>query len=150
VIDFEGEAEVVIPTKKKKVKAKTVRVSNELSSAQMGANAIEAEDTLAMIKSALKSGNSVISEFKSLENDDAIIIAPKKKKVIRKKEKMPKLEENVTVAVMGTEEDKTAETLGEEDFQVSGDLESTDTANKRAGGKKPKKTKKTKKSKSKD
>jgi len=32
-----------------------------------------------------------------------------------------------------------------EDFQVSGDLESTDAANKRAGGKKAKKAKKAKK-----
>lgn len=84
VIDFEAEDVVVVaPVKKKKVKAKTVRVGTELASAQVGANSIEAEDTLAMIKNALKSANP-----------DTIESSSKKVKKVKKKEKLPKLEEN--------------------------------------------------------
>jgi len=93
-----------------------------------------------MIKNALKTGSSkIIQEFGGMDKP-----LPKEKKVkkstttTKKKEKLPMLEEN--------EEMKGSEQT-EEDFQVSGDLETTDSGNKKAGGKKPKKAKKGKKKK---
>lgn len=136
-MDFEadetavGTAATTISTKKKKVKGKTIRLGAELAAAQMGSNVIEAEDTLAMIKNALKSGSP----------SEQIDPVKKVKKAVKKKEKMPKLEDN------SGEEDPTQDmTAAGEDFQLMGELEeSTDATNKRAGGKKAKKAKKAKK-----
>lgn len=73
VINFEADEDDAVaaaaPAKKKKPKAKTVRVGNELSSAQVNAKTIEAEDTLAMIKNALKSGPNMVKEFQKLDDD---------------------------------------------------------------------------------
>ena len=60
IVEFEQDEPISVPApaKKKKVKAKTVRVGSEANDAAMnGAAVIDAEDTLAMIKNALKSGN---------------------------------------------------------------------------------------------
>ena len=90
VVEFEEEEPEAAATTVKKKKAKvpkTERVGTELGSAQVGASMIEAEDTLAMIKNALKSGNP-----------DTIDSVKKAKKGKKKKEKMPKLEENIEEA----------------------------------------------------
>ncbi len=57
IVEFEQDEplNVPAPAKKKKVKAKTVRVGSEAT--DVAAAVIDAEDTLAMIKNALKSGN---------------------------------------------------------------------------------------------
>lgn len=56
---------------------------------------------------------------------------------------MPKLEENKDEEA----EESKATGEGGEDFQVAGELEDADTANRKAGGKKAKKAKKAKKKK---
>ena len=67
--------------------------------------------------------------------------ARKTKKIVKKKEKLPKLEDNTDPS----QEQTTEEILFTKDFQLMGELESTDAANKKAGGKKTKKIKKAKK-----
>ena len=142
IVEFEGDdLPAAAPAKKKKkAVAKTVRAD----SAAIGSVSIEAEDTLAMIKNALKSGtmNKMMEEL----DEAGSTTAPKKKKVAKKKAepKMPILEdqEEVKEATI-TQEDGSVE-----DFQISGDLETTEAANKKAGGKKVvKKAKKGKKKK---
>lgn len=143
IIEFEQDDTLIVaPVKKKKVKAKTVRAGTELNEAAMTGAIIDAEDTLAMIKNALKSGSgNIAKEMQSIDADEPKVKKPKKVTSVKKKEKMPKLEENTEY-----EEAKDQNIEPEmEDFQVSGDLESTDAANKRAGGKKAKKAKKAKK-----
>lgn len=144
IIEFEQDDTLIVaPVKKKKVKAKTVRAGTELNEAAMSGAVIDAEDTLAMIKMALKSGSgNIAKEMQSIDADEPKVKKPKKVTSVKKKEKMPKLEENVHEY----EEVKDSTIEHEmEDFQVSGDLESTDAANKKAGGKKAKKVKKAKK-----
>jgi len=128
VVEFESE-EVVPVVKKKKFKSKTVRPSAEMAIVRVGATAFDAEDTLAMIKSALKSGSA------DTDGVEGIRQAKKQKKVVKKKEKVPELEENEILE--GVED--------EEDFREAGDLESVDALNLKAGGKKAKKAKKGKK-----
>ena len=86
VVEFEDdEPAEAAPTvvKKKKVKTtKTAKAALEQASSQM----IEAEDTLAMIKNALKSGNAETTD------------SGKKVKKVKKKEKLPKLEDNTEEA----------------------------------------------------
>lgn len=84
IVEFETDEVVVAVPKKKKKVAKTVRAE-----APLGAASIEAEDTLAMIKNALKSGsmNKMMEEF---EAADAATV-PKKKKVTKKKTAEPKM-----------------------------------------------------------
>lgn len=98
IIEFENEDGVVAAPKKKKKVAKTVRA--ETSAAAGGPANIDAEDTLAMIKNALKSGAGNIAQELGDVADGSSDPAPKKKTVkkttaTKKKEpKMPKLEEN--------------------------------------------------------
>ena len=98
IIEFENEDGVVAAPKKKKKVAKTVRA--ETSAAAGGPANIDAEDTLAMIKNALKSGAGNIAQELGDVADAGSDPAPKKKTVkkttaTKKKEpKMPKLEEN--------------------------------------------------------
>ena len=96
IIEFENEDGVVAAPKKKKKVAKTVRAETSAAAAGNPAN-IDAEDTLAMIKNALKSGaGNIAQELGDIADDPA----PKKKTVkktttTKKKEpKMPKLENN--------------------------------------------------------
>ncbi len=96
IVEFEQDEPISVPApaKKKKVKAKTVRAGSEANDAAInGAAVIDAEDTLAMIKNALKSGN-IAKEMQSLEAETGKA-AKKVKKVTstKKKDKMPKLEE---------------------------------------------------------
>ena len=97
IVEFETEdvtVGVVAPKKKKKT-AKTVRTETSIT---VGSQAtIEAEDTLAMIKNALKSGaGKAIEDYGDAIDNDAV---PKKKTIkkaasSKKKEpKMPKLED---------------------------------------------------------
>ncbi len=97
IVEFEQDEPILVPApaKKKKVKAKTVRVGSEANDAAIngGAAVIDAEDTLAMIKNALKSGN-ITKEMQSLEAETAGKgKKPKKVTSTKKKDKMPKLEE---------------------------------------------------------
>lgn len=80
-----GGAPQVAPKKKKKVTSKTVRSETVGTEATVA----DAEDTLAMIKQALKIGTGKLSdELLSIESGK-----PKKKKTVaKKKEKMPALE----------------------------------------------------------
>ena len=150
IVEFETDDVVVAAPKKKKKVAKTVRAGAETNLAMVTGQSIEAEDTLAMIKNALKAGSGkMVADFREMEADTV----PKKKTVKKstvlkkaKEPKMPKLEENKDEA----EESKGIPAGGvevEEDFQVAGDLETADTANRKAGGKKAKKAKKAKKKK---
>ena len=100
IIEFENEEIAAAAPKKKKKTAKTVRAGTETSAAAVSSATIDAEDTLAMIKNALKSGaGNVVQEFGEVEEAGGEQ-APKKKTVkkttaSKKKEaKMPKLEEN--------------------------------------------------------
>ena len=151
IIEFETDDVVVAPKKKKKV-AKTVRAGAETTAAVVGAATIDAEDTLAMIKKQLKSGaGKMVEEFGDLEEPEKKKKTVKKATSTKKKEpKMPKLEENKQGSKDAAADDADqAATIGQddEDFQVAGELESVDTANKKAGGKKAKKSKKAKKKK---
>ena len=65
IIEFENEelAAAAAAPKKKKKTAKTVRAGNESATAATATSTtIEAEDTLAMIKNALKSGTGKMAE----------------------------------------------------------------------------------------
>lgn len=143
IVEFEtDEVVVAAPAKKKKKVAKTVRA--DMSSVVVGAATIDAEDTLAMIKNALKSNKGKLAEeLSGLEQDPVV----KKKKTLSTKkkvvDKMPKLEDQT---LPQDDEETKEESL---DFQVMGDLEATGAANKKAGGKKvvKKGTKKAKKKK---
>lgn len=101
IIEFENEelAAAAAAPKKKKKTAKTVRAGNESATAAAATSTtIEAEDTLAMIKNALKSGTGKMAEeFADVTADSD----PPKKKTVKKtlsskkkEPKMPKLEEN--------------------------------------------------------
>ena len=133
IVDFPSEEvpslAACAPKKKKKTAtSKTVRAD------MTPLATVDAEDTLAMIKQALKTGaGKLTDELSSIDK-------PKKAKKTtlgtKKKEKLPKLEANED------EEVKETTVNADEDFQLAGDLESAEAANKKAGGKKPKKAKK--------
>lgn len=130
IVEFEtDEVVVAAPAKKKKKVAKTVRA--DMQAVAVGAASIDAEDTLAMIKNALKSNKGKLAD--EIIGADLEPVAKKKKTTTTKKkvvDKMPKLEEQSEP--LGDEETK-EESL---DFQEMGDLEATGAANKKAGGKK--------------
>ena len=104
-----------------------------------------------MIKSALKGTGKIKKQLEAIP-DGTDEPAPKKKKastVSKKKEKAAKTIETEADGEANDYEEKKGgdEIVEEPDFQVMGDLESIDAANKKAGGKKAKKGKKGKKKK---
>ena len=139
IVEFidENPPAVVAKKKKKTVKAKA-GTENKVNVPE-----IEAEDTLAMIKNALKSGpGQMASEFGQLDDMEK----PKKKK------KKPTSASNKKKVKQDTIEEEKYGAAGaemEEDFQVLGDLENTSTTNSKKADskalKKPKKATKKKK-----
>ena len=117
IVEFETEdLPASVKKVKKKTTAKTVRAGPETAAAMVAGAGIDAEDTLAMIKNALKSGTGIMAE-----EFGAIDVGPaKKKKTVAKKKKkedpdMPKLEQNTDEEV----KDSTRESLvggSEQDF----------------------------------
>lgn len=86
IVEFEKDAGAV-PKKKKKV-AKTTRAANDGKNEKGKPSAIEAEDTLAMIKSALKSGaGKLVGEFGDVMDNDSTVKKKSKKQPATKKKK---------------------------------------------------------------
>lgn len=120
IVEFETE-DLPAPVKKvkKKATAKTVRAGPEMAAAMVAGASIDAEDTLAMIKNALKSGTGIMAEeFGAIDGDAAP--AKKKKTVAKKKKKvdpdMPKLELNTDEEVKDSTRESLVGGASEQDF----------------------------------